>query len=180
MTGVGRAIAVTVSVAALNASSPSLADELEYPVKVEFIERFTRFIAWPPEAFRGADGPFVLCVLGETPAQPYLTKLARERSLKDRRVEERRVKAGDELGGCNLLFIGGSERPRVKQEVQSVMGRPVLTVADSEGFAREGVLINLFLDEDGHVRFEISSGGLRRSGLKVNAQLLRLARVVPE
>ena len=160
--------------------APVHADELEYPVKVEFIERFTRFIAWPPEAFRGSDEPFALCVLGETPAQPFLEKLARERRLKDRRVEARRVKPTDDLSGCHLLFVGASERARLKQELQRVSGRPVLTVADSEGFAKEGVIINLFLDEEGKVRFEISSGELRKSGLKVSAQLLRLARMVPE
>src|SRR5262249_11039595 len=103
-----------------------------------------------------------------------------ERQLKDRRIEERRLKAGDEMGGCHLLFIGASERPRLKQTVQRVSGRPVLTVGGSGGFAREGVSIKLFLDEEGHGRVEISSGELRKSGLKVSAQLLRLARMVPE
>jgi hypothetical protein len=158
----------------------ALADELEYPVKVEFIERFTRFIVWPAEAFRGADGPFTLCVLGDTPAAPWLEHLARERRIQDRRVDYRRTKPSDDLGACNLLFLAAGERPRLKQVLQRVSGKPVLTVGDSEGFAREGVIINLFLDENGHVRFEMSSAELRKSGLKVSAQLLRLARMVGE
>ena len=168
-----------LAVAALIVGAPgALAGELEYPVKVEFIERFTRFIVWPPDAFHG--GPFTLCVLGETPAQPHLERLAHERQLKDRRVEYRKVRPADDLTACNLLFIGGGERARLRQEIQRVSGHPVLTVADTDGFAKEGVIINLFFDEDGHVRFEIGSAELRKSGLKVSAQLLRLARMVGE
>jgi YfiR/HmsC-like len=160
--------------------APALADELEYPVKVEFIERFTRFIVWPAESFHGADGPFTLCVLGDTPAQPWLERLARERRIQQRRVDYKRLKPSDDLAACHLLFLAAGERARLKSVLARVSGKPVLTVGDSEGFAREGVIINLFFDDAGHVRFEISSAELRKSGLKVSAQLLRLARMVGE
>ena len=177
MRALGRALAALALVMALAARSP--ADELEYAVKVEFIERFTRFITWPTEAFR-PDGPFTLCVLGDTPAQPYFERLARERRLKDRRVELRQAKPSDDLLACNLLFIAAGERARLKQVLQRVSGHPVLTIGDSEGFAREGVIINLFVDDNGHIRFEMSAGELRLSNLKVSAQLLKLARMVTE
>ena len=160
---------------------PARAGELEYSVKVEFIERFTRFIAWPSEAFRGSDGPFLLCVVGDSPMVPHFERLARERRLQERRVELKRLRANDdELAGCHLVFIAAGERPRMKQILSHVSGHPVLTVGDSDGFAQAGVIINLFLDEDGHIRFEISSAELRKSSLKVSAQLLRLARMVSE
>jgi hypothetical protein len=174
-----RAMAVLALWAVL--ARPARAGELEYSVKVEFIERFTRFIAWPSEAFRGSDGPFALCVVGDSGMVPHFVRLARERRLQDRRVELKRLKASDdELISCHLLFIGAGERARLKQILSHVSGHPVLTVGDSEGFAQAGVIINLFLDEDGHVRFEISSAELRKSSLKVSAQLLRLARMVSE
>jgi len=173
-------LAALLAGACVLAASTVVADELEYPVKVEFIERFTRFISWPSEAFHGPDAPFTLCVLGESAISPYLERLARERRLKDRRVEVKRLKSADELPACHLAFIAAGERPRLKQILTHSSGRPVLTVGDAEGFAKEGVIINLFLDEEGHVRFEISPGELRKSGLKASAQLLRLARMVSE
>lgn len=179
-----RAVLVLVQgvalLAALTASSPSRGDELEYPVKAEFIERFTRFVDWPLQTFAGAEGPFVLCIAGETPMEPHLERLARERRIKDRAVEIRRLKINGDTNGCHVLFIGASERPRLKAILSRVSGRPVLTVADSEGFAQQGVLINLIVDDEGHVRFEICSTQLRKSGLNISAQLLRLARLVEE
>src|SRR5438132_10691016 len=107
MTWLARGVTAVALLTALGAR----ADELEYPVKVEFIERFTRFIVWPAEAFRGTDGPFTLCVLGDTPAQPYLERLARERRIQDRRVDYKKLKPADELAACHLLFVAAGERP---------------------------------------------------------------------
>src|SRR5256885_4401664 len=118
MTRLARGAAVAWLCALGLSGGPALADELEYPVKVEFIERFTRFIVWPPEAFRGADGTFALCLLGETPAQPWFERLARERRIQDRRVDYKKVKLADDLGACHLLFIAAGERARLKQVLQ--------------------------------------------------------------
>jgi hypothetical protein len=169
--------------AALLAGTASVcaADELEYRVKAEFIERFTHFIDWPAGALDPAGArPFVVCVIGESPLTSYLDRMAQDRRIKDRRIDLRRIKGPTEAPGCQLLLVGGSERPRLHQILGAVSGRPVLTVGDSEGYAREGVLINFVVDDEGRVRFEICAHELKRSGLKVSVQLLRMARVVSE
>jgi hypothetical protein len=164
---------------ALFAALPAGARELDYPVEAEFIERFTHFIEWPPSAFAGPDASFVLCVVGETPLTVHLARLAAHRRLKERDVELRTLGPSSDLSACHLAFLAGEVRPYLKQILSRVHGRPVVTVADSEGFARAGVLINLVLDPEGRVAFEISPRGARGSGLTLNAQLLKLARPSP-
>jgi YfiR/HmsC-like len=182
MPGLARHVVMALAVAISLASSAPVAaaSGVEYPVKAEFIERFTRFIDWPSDAFLGSDAPFIICVVGDTPIAPHLDHVARVRRIKDRRVEVRRSTAASDLRGCHVAFIASGERPRLKQILAAVSGRPVLTVGDADGFAREGVLINLVLDEESHVRFEICSSEARKSGLKISAQLLRLARLVAQ
>jgi hypothetical protein len=181
---VQRAVADVALAAAFVVAAPVAADassdDLEYRVKAEFVERFTRFIDWPPGAFAGGDAPFALCVVGETPVAPYLERMARARRIKDRLVELRRVKPGSDLSSCHVVFIAADERDRLRQILAAVAGRPILTIADAEGFGHAGVLINLVLDDQGRVRFEISSRVARRTALTLNAQLLRLSRQVPE
>jgi len=172
-------VAAAAFAVALPATPHAFADELEYPVKAEFIERFTHFIEWPASAFEGPDAPFVLCVVGETPMAQYLQRLAEHRRIKSRQVELRALKPNADLSACHLLFIAADARPYLKQILARVEGRPIVTVADSEGFARAGVLINLLLDPEGRVRFEISPHGARRCALTLNAQLLKLARLSP-
>lgn len=175
---VRRAVAsvgLALAVAAMPASARAGGDALEYRVKAEFVERFTRFIEWPPTAFAGPDAPFVLCVVGRTPVTGFLEALAQSRRIKDRRVELRRLAPNADLSGCHLVFIASEERPWLKQILARVAGHPIVTVADSEGFGRAGVLINLVVDDEGRVRFEISPAGARQSALTLNAQLLRLS-----
>jgi hypothetical protein len=181
MSWLARARLSLLLLAAMVAAAPTHADELEYPVKAEFVERFTRFVDWPNQTLNNnPQGAFIICVLGDSAIEAHLQRLARERRIKDRPVEIRHLKPGADPGNCHVLFIAPSERPRLKQILSRTSGRPILTIGDAEGFAKEGVLINLIVDEDGHVRFEICGSQLRRSGLNMSAQMLRLARVVEE
>lgn len=173
-------VALALMLAALFMPARARSDErLEYAIKAEVIERFTHFVDWPNEAFAGSSAPFVICIVGDTPIAPHLQfVLARDHRIDDRHAELRQLKGDADLNGCQVAFIAASERPRVKQLVQRAAGHPILTVGDSDGFAHEGVLINLYLDEGNHVRFEICAEGVKKSGLKLSAQLLRFARVV--
>jgi hypothetical protein len=181
---VQRAVAEVTLAAAFLVATPAAAnrssDDLEYRVKAEFVERFTHFIDWPPGAFATGDSHFDLCVVGETPVTNYLEQMARSRRIKDRPVDLRHVKAGSDLSFCHLVFIASDERERLRQILTAVAGRPILTIADAEGFGRAGVLINLVLDNQGRVGFEISSRVARRTALTLNAQLLRLSRQAPQ
>jgi hypothetical protein len=52
-----------------------------------------------------------------------------------------------------------------------------LAVGESEGFARNGGVINFFV-EDKRLRFEINTDAASRARLKVSSRLLRLAVLI--
>lgn len=153
------------------------AQDLEYPVKAEFIERFTRFIKWPDTSFARPDSPFVVCVLGENPFGRYLLDLIRQRHIQSRRGELRLIPGPDEIDGCHVVFVARSERRRIASIVKHTYGRPILTIGDTDGFATAGVLVNLYI-EGSNVRFEINVAAVKQSGLKFSSKLLKLARLV--
>ncbi len=165
--------------------SPTLQAEssqpAQYQIQAEFVERFTRFIDWPSDAFPDRDAPFVVCVVGKTPVTAYLERRVRDRQIKGRRAELRQLAPTADLSSCNLVFIAAEERPHLDQILTGLEGRPVATVADSAGFAQKGVLINLVHDSrGGRVRFEICSDAAKRTALRLHAQLLYVARPVEE
>jgi hypothetical protein len=169
--------AVLVFLLAIGAS-PLAAQVPEYEAKSEFLERFTRFIDWPAEPDTPPTSPFVIGVVGRDPFGRYLDALASSRTIKGRPVQVRRLSGHAEVGACcQLLFIAGSEAPQLAQIVGRTAGKPVLTVGDTPGFAEKGVLINLYEDR-GRIGFEVNEAGVRRSGLRFNSKLLRLARLV--
>jgi YfiR/HmsC-like len=147
----------------------------EYQLKAEFIERFTRFIDWPPSS--GPSGAFVIGVLGDDPFGPFLEQLAAMRKIKGKRVELRRLPTIESVDGCSVVFISSSEKHNIHRIVARTAGQPILTVGDSNGYAAAGVIVNFFTEGD-KIRFEINDTAAGKSGLKVNAKLLKLARVV--
>jgi hypothetical protein len=149
----------------------------EYAIKAEFLERFTRFIDWPDEAFAGPDAPFVLCVIGDNPFGDFLERMARDRKIKDRTVRLVPHARLADVDTCQLLFIAASESARIAGILARTQGKPILTVGDTPGFAQMGVVINFFLEQD-VVHFEINLDEARRTGLTFSTKLLKLARVV--
>jgi hypothetical protein len=148
----------------------------EYALKGEFIERFTRFIEWPENAFPSPEAPFVFCVVGEDPFGGYLDGLARDRRIKNRTVSISRRTASSDLGDCHLTFIAASEKGKVSGIVARTRGKPILTIGDTTSAGDAGVIINFYLTED-QVRFEINAEEAKRSGLKFSSQLMKLARI---
>jgi hypothetical protein len=167
---------VAVCLAAVIAGRPVLAEEVsEYALKAEFIERFTHFVEWPPSAFSGADAPFVICVFGENPFGDYLKKTTAGRTIRDRKVQLLEPKDLGEVKKCHVLFVARSEKGKLASLLAQTSHQPILTVGDTDGFAQKGVLINFYLDGD-KVRFEVNGDAIKKSGLKVSAQLMNLAR----
>lgn len=143
-------------------------------VKAEFVERFTRFVEWPRDSLGSS---FVIGAFGDDPVGRALGTLASSRTIKDRPVEVRRLSRAAEARSCHLVWIPSGRRPDLPGILASARGQPVLTVGDSEGFARAGVHINLVRDGD-RLGFEINLDEARRSGLDLSSKLLRLGTIV--
>lgn len=151
-----------------------------YEVKAEFIERFTRFAVWPESVFASADSAFVVCVWGSSPLATQLERVVARGKVKDRPARLLHVEQSDTLDSCHILFVAVEDRAAVRSVMARTRGKPILSVADQPGFAEAGVLINLIIDDDGAVRFEINREVANESGLRISAKLMRLARIVRE
>ncbi len=150
----------------------------EYQLKAELIERFTRFIDWPPDALADAAAPFVIGVYGKSPFGPYLDQLAASRRIKGRPIKVVVAQGPADIEGCHVLFIPRAQAGSVARILGQVGRRAVLTIGDGDGFAETGVIINFFSEEN-RLRFEINDAAARRNGLRIGSQLLQLARLVP-
>jgi hypothetical protein len=159
-------------------AAPASAQVPEYEAKSEFLERFTRFIEWPAGSSAEAAGsPFVIGVVGRDPFGPYLDALG-ARTIKGKSVRVRRLAGTTEIAGCcHVLYISASESKELPKILARTAERPVLTVGDTDGYGAAGVLINL-VAEGGRIAFEVNEPAVKRSGLKFNSKLLRLARPV--
>jgi len=150
----------------------------EYTVKATLLYKFSKFVEWPAATFDKPDAPIMLCILGKDPFGEFLN------IIKGKRVKGRLFLIGKHsdvlsTGGCHILFVSSSEKENLGAVLSNLKNRPVLTVSDIKGFARQGGMINLIIAGK-KVRFEINPAAAERSGLKISSRLLKLGRIIKE
>lgn len=146
----------------------------EYQVKAAFILNFAKFVEWPNETY-GDGGSLVVGVLGEDPFGSSIDQIINGYKANGRRLMVRRLKWGDNLRACQILFIGSSERKRLGQIIGSLQGASVLTIGDTQQFTQTGGIIKFFIT-DSRVQFEINAAAARQARLKISSKLLALSK----
>ncbi|MCP4582467.1 MAG: YfiR family protein [candidate division Zixibacteria bacterium] len=178
MKSINRKITLAIAFLLLLLPNFSRAHTSEAVIKAAFLERFTRFIEWPEEAeIDDTTKPFIITVIGENPFGPILSEFYSSSKIRNKEVEIRYISKPGEISDCHLLFISGDEEDSLVNTLNIVSGKPVLTVSDTEGFAEQGVHINLYIADE-KVRFEINETAIRNSSINVSSHLLSAAKIV--
>ena len=148
----------------------------ELAIKAAYLAKFGQFVQWPPDPQPGRS-TFDLCL---TPHQPFgrsVEQLAQDSRMQNLAVVVRDVTGPAMLDGCRVLYVG---RPTPTNDRLLARARelPILTVGEDPGFLSRGGIVHLRVIEAGgaaNVRFDINVANARRVGLRLIAQLLRLA-----
>ena len=143
---------------------------LEYEVKAAFIYNFAKFVEWPAES-----SEITLCILGKNPFGTA-TNMLNGKSFDNKGFQVMPVSSL--VPQCNIVFISASEQENLGRILGSIRTQSILTVGDTPEFARKGVMINFYLDENGRVRFEINMEPVNHAGLKISSKLIQLGKMV--
>jgi len=146
-------------------------------VEAGFITKFPLFVTWPGEPWQTGDAPFVIGVMGESPVRAHLDDVARYATIDGRPLVVRTVATLPAADHCHLLFIAADAEPDLEEILAQVAGKPILTVSHCDGYARQGVHINFYLDGE-YVRFEINQRASEASNLTLSFRLKNVARLV--
>lgn len=158
-------------------TSPCLSEVLESQVKTAYVLNFVKFTEWP--AGVSADGKVTLCVVGNNVLDGTLASLeGRKAGMQKLHVVQHPAEmflAGHpNIGSCQVVFIGKSERHRFIPIIRLLGDLPVLTISDIDDFAEDGGSIGLSY-RDGKIVFEVNLASVQRSKLHLPGQLLNLA-----
>jgi YfiR/HmsC-like len=149
----------------------------EYQVKAAFLYNFAKFVQWPSSAFKNAQEPIAICILGTNPFGDALDEAIRGKQIEGRSLVVYQVSSESPSHSCHILFVGASERKRFRNLAEAFRAPGILTVGEAAWFGSEGGVINLKLDS-GRVRFEINADAADRQQLRISSKLLSLAQVV--
>src|SRR5436309_3946251 len=172
----------------------------DYETKAGYLLNFVEFVEWPSAAFAGPTSPLVIGVMGKDPFGGELNKL-QGKTVNGRTLEIKRFKGalefrGEETPGrrqadlpakqakklaemktCHILFITASEKNFLPQTLKPFRGASILTVGETDSFAREGGIIT-FVDSENNVQLEINLAAAEQARLKISSKLLSLAKVI--
>lgn len=91
-----------------------------------------------------------------------------------------RVQSGskvEELAECHVLYVELASESEFKSRENFLQGRPVLTIGDVPGFAKQGGMIELVSGKE-RLGFEVNLEAAKRANLKLSSQMLALANIV--
>ena len=147
----------------------------EYQLKAAFLLNFTKFVEWPPAAFRLPDSPIAICIIGDDPFGSDLDRLVEGEAVDGHRIVVSRFAHLPEAQACQVAFF--SKSAPIAEELPMGAASPVLTVGERAGFLKSGGVIELSV-EDRRVRFSVSQKAAETNGLKVSSRLLNVAKTV--
>jgi hypothetical protein len=147
----------------------------EIELKAAFLYNFIQYVEWPAGKLP-QDEAFPLCFLGGNPFSDAFDAVQEKKAAR-LRLNLKEVRLEDAAKACRMLYIGASQQSKLPRVLAALAGSGVLTVADTEGYAEAGVMINL-VTRQRNLRFQINLQSARRDGLQISAHLLRLAEKV--
>jgi hypothetical protein len=147
----------------------------EYQVKAAFLYNFVKFTNWKPERFATPESPIVIGILGRNPFGDELEKIVKDRNVNNRPIEVKLVNSLEEATSCHVLFVSAASFSETSEILQKLGDACVLTVGESEAFAQAGGMIT-FVPEKDKIRFEIDAPAAEHQGVKISAQLQKLAK----
>jgi hypothetical protein len=182
---VRAAIAILpILLAALTLNAQNTSGSAEYLIKAGFIYNFANLVQWPSSSFAQPDSPIVIVILGEDHFGTTLDRALDGKKVNSRSFVIKRARSISELQrtlgpqkDCQILYVSSSEMPHLSDAIQMLKGVPVLTIGETPGFARNGGIINLIL-EDNKVRFEVNVAAAKEADLNISSRLLALARII--
>lgn len=144
-------------------------------LKAGFISKFPSYVDWPATDQRNQS--FTFCLYRAERLRRQLQAVTDHVQVLDRPTRVIGLSSLGHAEDCHVLFLGGEADANLEELLQGLADHPMLTVADSPGFAARGVQINLYRD-DNRIRFEINRPAARARGLDFDFRLLEMARLV--
>lgn len=152
---------------------------LEYAVKATYLYKLAPFVNWPPSAFAASNAPFEICVVGDDPFDNFLKDAVAGRSFGAHAFAVRKLQALTPGADCQIVFISHLSSQSIRQALDAVDGKPVLTVIDSTASPDQGGIVQ-FVINHGHVGFEIDTSAAARNHISISSKLLNLAVAVKD
>jgi hypothetical protein len=173
-----RAVVTAALAMLLALASPCLAQAPDASaIKADMVCNLAKFVTWPDGLIAQNRGQLVVAIFGEDDLAVTLASVLSTRSVNGKPIFVRFARRAQDCKGAQIVYIASSESAHVDDVLGFLNGAPTITLADTDGFAQRGGMVN-FTGAPPRVRFEISLARAEKSGLRISSRLLAIAHVV--
>jgi len=142
-----------------------------YKMHTLYIYSFSKYIVWPGEA---AQGDFIIGVLGDSPIEASLQKMASLKKVNGRVIKVTSFDDPQSIGNCNILFLPQNQSNNLAKALNIVGNRSILVVTEKEGLGAQGSALN-FIVKNNKLLFELNNEAVDKANLKVASELKKYA-----
>lgn len=149
----------------------------ESKVKALYIYNLVRYTEWPVEVFEQADSPLNLMIVASDHIAADLRSVVAGKLVQGRTIKVETTLSKPLANSVHLMFVGDAEKLTMKGWLTEAGIRPILTVAESEGFLGAGGMVSFHMDE-GKVKLSVNLKPIKAAGLVLSSRLLAVATEV--
>lgn len=158
----------------LSLSSGLKAQEMDYRFQTVFIYNFTKYLQWSQT---GNDAEFVIGVVGESPIKQELLKMAASRKVGEKRIVIKSFANAGDIKPCHIVYLPDNASNQLVPVMTKAQAINALVVTETPGLGVKGSNIN-FIKDSGNWKFELNRTTTKAAGIKISAQLEKLAILV--
>lgn len=139
-----------------------------------FIYHFTKYIEWPVDM---RNGDFVIAVVGNSEVIPYLTQLAKTKTVGGQKIVIKKCSSVAQAKGAHIMFVDDSKLANFATVKSIAQQGNTLLLTAKNNYGRNGSMINFF-EKNGKIQFELNQSATKKAGLVISNKLVSLATLV--
>jgi YfiR/HmsC-like len=144
----------------------------ERAVRAAYVYNLIRYVEWPSK-----QTDLIVGVVGEPSTGDVLEQLLNGKEDGGRKIRVVSAYTQEDFGRCSLLYVTGGSEADLSRLLDRVKGRAVLTVGESDVFARGGGMVAL-VNTGEHIRIEINLEAAQAGGIRISSRVLSLSTIV--
>lgn len=144
--------------------------EISETERTDFIIGLIDKVKWPEDSNK--TGEFTISVIGNG---DYAAKLREAAARAELKVVVKNVDLDDDFTESQMVVITSTQLSDLAKILKKVRGKPVLTVTESKGFARYGVMVELITEGD-KLEYVINKLSAKEAHITINSKLVEKAK----
>ncbi|MBL0319317.1 MAG: YfiR family protein [Alphaproteobacteria bacterium] len=143
--------------------------------KASLIIKYLNYVVWPTSVLPSKKEPLTICLFRGDPLEEYIPKAA-SKEHSPYTLTVKKVGYKDSFYGCHILFVSEGNNDHIDEVIASTKGKPILTMSDIRGFAKNGGIAGFFIRSNGHKEtvLEINISSLQSSGIHIDTDFISI------